>query len=165
MGIYQELASALCSHEALSLGLTESAWKPDPKHTDDSPTKRLVWPAQQEHWLLYTMASASSLHPQWVSFCASPHGTWYPVMLFSPPKSPPPSSHTHLSLLFPHLKAGTTSALTELNLLHSYLWGSPASQSVQKPSLFYDFSSLFLNHIHSPSHSSFSDTLSGVLHP
>ena len=47
--------------------------------------------------------------------------TWYPVMPFSPPRSPPPSSHTHLSLLFPHLRAGTTSALTELNLSHSYL--------------------------------------------
>ena len=48
-----------------------------------------VWPAQKEHWLLYAVESSSSLHPQWVSFWASPHGTWYPVMPFSPPKSPP----------------------------------------------------------------------------
>ena len=48
-----------------------------------------VWLAQKEHWLLYAVESSSSLHPQWVSFWASPHGTWYPVMPFSPPKSPP----------------------------------------------------------------------------
>ena len=42
MGTDQELARALCSHEAIfSLGLIASAWKPDSKHTCDSPTMRL----------------------------------------------------------------------------------------------------------------------------
>ena len=39
MGTHQELASILCSHEALSsLGFTASAWKPYPKHTCDCVT-------------------------------------------------------------------------------------------------------------------------------
>lgn len=163
MGTDQELARALCSHEAIfSLGLIASAWKPDSKHTCDSPTMRLC---DRNRGSIDSCILWSLPVPSIPSGSHSGHHHLVSCDAILSTQEPPPSSHTHLSLLFPHLRAGTTSALTELNLSHSYLWGSPASESVWKPSLFCDFSSSFLNHIHSPSHSSCSDTLSGVLHP